>query len=43
MVKEGNGVGMDIQEIISGTSKFEKLNEDPTLRREASLQLFLLS
>ena len=26
-----------IQEIISGTSKFEKLNEDPTLKREASL------
>ena len=32
-----------IQEIISDTSKFEKLNEDPTLRRKASLQLFLLS
>ena len=31
---------MDIQEIISGTSKFEKLNEDPTLRREASLRTF---
>ena len=30
-----------IQEIISGTSKFEKLNEDPTLKREASLQRFL--
>ena len=30
-----------IQEIISDTSKFEKLNEDPTLRREASLQRFL--
>ena len=27
-----------IQEIISDTSKFEKLNEDPTLKREASLQ-----
>ena len=26
-----------IQEIISDTSKFEKLNEDPTLKREASL------
>ena len=24
-----------IQEIISDTSKFEKLNEDPTLKREA--------
>ena len=30
-----------IQEIISNTSKFEKLNEDPTLKREASLQRFL--
>ena len=30
-----------IQEIISGTSKFEKLNEEPTLKREASLQSFL--
>ena len=27
-----------IQEIISGTSKFEKLNEDPTLKHEASLR-----
>ena len=27
--------------IISDTSKFEKLNEDPTLKREASLQRFL--
>ena len=27
-----------IQQIISDTSKFEKLNEDPTLKREASLQ-----
>ena len=26
-----------IEEIISDTSKFEKLNEDPTLKREASL------
>ena len=24
-----------IQEIVSGTSKFEKLNEHPTLKREA--------
>ena len=31
-----------IQEIISDTSKFNKLNEDPTLKREASLQRFLL-
>ena len=30
-----------IQEIISSTSKFEKLNEDPTLKREVSLQRFL--
>ena len=29
-----------IEEIISDTSKFEKLNEDPTLKREASLQRF---
>ena len=30
-----------IQELISDTSKFEKLDEDPTLKREASLQRFL--
>ena len=30
-----------IEEIYSDTSKFEKLNEDPTLKREASLQCFL--
>ena len=30
-----------IEEIISDTSKFEKLNEDPTFKREASLQHFL--
>ena len=30
-----------IKEIISDTSKFEKLNEYPTLKREASLQRFL--
>ena len=30
-----------IQEIISNTSQFEKLNEDPTLKRETSLQSFL--
>ena len=29
-----------IQEIISDTAKLEKLNEDPTLKREASLQPF---
>ena len=46
---KGNGVvildrkiyGNAIQELISDTSKFEKLNEDPTLKREASLQRFL--
>ena len=30
-----------IEEIISDTSKFEKVNEVPTLKREASLQRFL--
>ena len=30
-----------IKEIISDSCKFEKLNEDPTLKREASLQRFL--
>ena len=30
-----------IEEIISDSSKFQKLNEDPTLKREASLQRFL--
>ena len=30
-----------LEEIISGTSKFGKLSEDPTLKREASLQSFL--
>ena len=29
------------EEIISDTSKFEKLNEDQTLKREFSLQRFL--
>ena len=32
-----------IEEIISDTSKFEKLNEDTTLKREASLQHFYVS
>ena len=32
-----------IEEIISDTSKFEKLSEDPILKREASLQRFLRS
>ena len=30
-----------IEKIISDTSKFEKLDEDPTLKRKASLQRFL--
>ena len=46
---KGNGVFIlewkfynnTIQEIISDTSKFEKLNEDVTLKHEASLQCFL--
>ena len=45
---KGNGVvildqklyNKAIEEIISDTCKFEKLNEDPTLKREASLQRF---
>ena len=46
---KGNGAGIldwklyDIatKEIISDTSKFHKLNEDPTLKHEPSLQCFL--
>ena len=30
-----------MEEIISDSSKFKKLNEDPTLKRKASLQRFL--
>ena len=30
-----------IQKITSDTSKFEKLNEDPTMKSEPSLQLYL--
>ena len=30
-----------IEKIFSDTSKFEKLNEDPTLKCEASLERFL--
>ena len=45
---KGNGVAIvdrklynnAIEEIVSDTSKLEKLNEDPTLKREASLQRF---
>ena len=48
-IDKGNGVILldrklydnALQEIISDTSKFEKLNEDPTLKREASLLRFL--
>ena len=32
-----------IEEQNSDTSKFEKLNEDPTLKREASLEFFYVS
>ena len=46
---QGNGVVIldqklynnAIEEIISDTSKFKKLSEDPTLKRETSLQCFL--
>ena len=46
---KGNGVAIldrrlcnnAIEEIISDSSKLEKLNEDPTLKREASIQHFL--
>ena len=46
---KGNGVvildrklyNKAIEEIIADTSKFKKLNEDPTLKREASLRRFL--
>ena len=31
-----------IEEIISNASKFEKLNKDSTLKREDSLQRFLM-
>ena len=51
MTKPGKGNGTvilvqrlynnTIQEIISDTSKFEKLNEDLILKRETSLQRFL--
>ena len=45
---KGNGVDIlnqklynnAIEELISDTSKFEKLNEDPTMNRKASLQRF---
>ena len=48
---KGNGVAIldqklynkAIEEIISDTSKFKKLNEDPTLKLEALLQRFYVS
>ena len=48
-LEKGNGViildrklcSNAIEEIISDTSKLEKLNEDPTLKHKASLQHFL--
>ena len=48
-LEKGNGVVIldrklynnAIEEMISDTSKFEKLNEDPTLKHKASLQHFL--
>ena len=41
---KGNGVVISDrkpEKIISDTSKFEKLNEEPTLKRESSLHRFL--
>ena len=38
---DGKPYNNAIEEIISDTSKFKKLNEDPTLKHEASLQRFL--
>ena len=46
---KGNGVAIldwklynnAVEEIISDPSKYQKLNEDPTLKRKASLQRFL--
>ena len=38
---KGNGVVILDQKLYDDTSKFEKLNEDQTLKREASLQRFL--
>ena len=41
VILDGKLYNNAIEEIISDTSKFEKLNEDPTLKREVSLQCFL--
>ena len=48
MVHQGNSFAIldqriydsTIQEVISDRYKFKKLNEDPTLKREAFLQCF---
>ena len=41
VILDGKLYNNAIEEIISDSCKFEKLNEDPTLKREASLQRFL--
>ena len=41
VILDGKHYNNAIEEIISDTSKFEKLNEDSTMKREASLQIFL--
>ena len=41
VILDGKLYNNAIEEIISDTSKFEKLNEDSTMKREASLQIFL--
>ena len=41
VITDGKLYDNAIQEIISNTSKFKKLNEDTILKREASLQSFL--
>ena len=41
VILDGKPYDNAIQKIISDTSKFEKLDEDPTLKRDASLQVSL--
>ena len=41
VILDGKLYNNAIEEIISDTSKFEKLNEDSTMKREALLQIFL--
>ena len=41
VILDGKLYNNAMEEIISDSSKFEKLNEDPTLKHEASLQRFL--